>query len=137
MCLGSSYCHRSCPCAFIKPPKKKKKKERRNKNGPANGELWREKQPHRRALGKKGPTCPTIDGRSKRACPPVLYGMIFGPTLLFARTVAISQKVHFKNQNNFYQLHNMLWMELQETSVDKSEFQASKRSYSQRSSNKF
>lgn len=41
----------------------KKKKEKKNRNGPANGELRRVKQPLRRALGREGPTCPITDGR--------------------------------------------------------------------------
>jgi len=39
------------------------KKTKKKRNDPANGELRRVKQPLRRALGRKGPTCPTTDGR--------------------------------------------------------------------------
>lgn len=46
--------------------------------------------------------------------------------LWFTGTTAITQKIRYKSQNNFYQVRkNMLLMELQQTSIDESEFQDS------------
>lgn len=59
--------------------KRKEKKTKQNKNGPANGELRREMQPHRRALGRKGPTCPYHE--IERSCPQILLGLVYGPIL--------------------------------------------------------
>lgn len=42
-----------------------KTKRKKNRNGPANGELRRETQPHRGVPGRKGPACPTIRGAEK------------------------------------------------------------------------
>lgn len=65
--------------------------------------------------------------REKGLVPQILFGLVFGLMLSFTGTMAITQKVHSKNQNNFYQIHkNMLLMDLQKTSIDETEFQASK-----------
>lgn len=93
----------------------------------------RETQLHRRA-------CLSLVGCSQLevACPQGLFGLVFGSMLSFTRTMAITHKVHSKNQNNFYWVHKkMLLIKLQQTPVEEPEFQASKRSCSQGSSSEF
>lgn len=65
--------------------------------------------------------------REEGLVPQILFGLVFGLMLSFTGTMAITQKVHSKNQNKFYQIHkNTLLMDLQKTSIDETEFQASK-----------
>lgn len=69
-----------------------KTQRKKDQDGPASGELREERQPHKRALGRKGHVgLPRVEAeRLQGFVPEVLFGLGFGCTPSFIGTMAMT-----------------------------------------------